>query len=113
MVYLLILLNVLLLVAGQVFFKMGLEQTGGFHLSNWLQVFLSPWILLGLFLYVVATGLWFVVLSKVNLSIAYPLQSLSYVLGVLAAWLIFHEPVSLIRWVGVAVIMVGVVLIVK
>jgi drug/metabolite transporter (DMT)-like permease len=113
MVYTLLLLNVLLLVVGQIFFKMGLEQAGGFHLSNWMQVFLSPWILTGLFLYVLATGLWFGVLSRENLSVAYPLQSLSYVFGVIAAWLIFHEPVSFTRWMGVVVIMIGVALIVR
>mgnify|MGYP001738475588 FL=1 len=45
------------------------------------------------------------------LSQAYPLISLSYVMGMLAAVFIFHEAVPLIRWVGVALIMVGVVLV--
>jgi drug/metabolite transporter (DMT)-like permease len=113
MVYAFLLLNVLLLVTGQIFFKLGLDRLGGFHLSQWWQVLLSPWIVVGLFLYVLATGVWFAVLSRVNLSVAYPLQSLSYVFGVLAAWLIFHEPVSLTRWAGVGVILIGVALIVR
>ncbi|CAB3395462.1 EamA family transporter [Kyrpidia spormannii] len=111
MIYLLLLFNIVLLVAGQVCFKVGLGQVGGLHLNNVAETFFSPWILLGLLLYVAATVAWFAVLSRLSLSIAYPLQSLSYVLGVVAAAWIFHEAVPPVRWLGVLVILVGVALI--
>lgn len=103
--------NILLLVIGQVLFKIGLERVGGVSLSNIWKAALSPSIWLGLLLYVAATGLWFVVLSRMSLSLAYPLQSLAYVLGVLAAWGIFGESIPSIRWVGVLVILLGVTLV--
>jgi undecaprenyl phosphate-alpha-L-ara4N flippase subunit ArnE len=44
---------------------------------------------------------------------AYPMISLSYVFGMLAAIVFFHEEVPLVRWAGVALIMLGCVLIAK
>lgn len=109
--YVFLLANILLLVAGQVFFKLGLERIGGVTVANLWKAALSPYIGLGLFLYILATGLWFVVLSRMNLSVAYPLQSLAYVFGVVVAWGMFQEPVPAIRWVGVLVILAGVTLV--
>jgi drug/metabolite transporter (DMT)-like permease len=109
--YLFLFGNILLLVAGQILFKIGLQQIGGVSVSNlWKTAFSLP-IWLGLLLYVIATGLWFIVLSRMNLSLAYPLQSLAYVLGVAAAWGIFGEPIPTVRWIGVLVILAGVTLV--
>jgi drug/metabolite transporter (DMT)-like permease len=53
-----------------------------------------------------------IVLSRVNLSFAYPMIALTYVLVPLAAWLFLNEPaIPPIRWVGMCVIIVGVVLV--
>ncbi len=108
---LLILFNVVLLTSGQILWKMGLERAGGISVENMTRVIFSPLILAGLALYVVATVVWFVVLSRADLSFAYPLQSTAYVLGVIAAWLIFKEIVPPTRWLGVAVIIAGVALV--
>lgn len=107
----LIMLNVLLLTAGQVLWKIGLNQAGGFTLDNAVKVLFSPLILAGLFIYVIATGVWFIVLGKTDLSFAYPLQSMAYILGVVAALLIFKEVIPPSRWVGVGVIILGVYLV--
>ncbi|MFC4769329.1 EamA family transporter [Effusibacillus consociatus] len=109
--YVFLLSNIVLLVAGQVFFKIGLDRIGGVSVSNLWKAALQPYVILGLFLYVAATGLWFIVLSRMSLSVAYPLQSLAYVLGVLIAWSLFGEMVPPIRWIGVLVILVGVALV--
>lgn len=105
---LLILFNVVLLTSGQLLWKKGLAAAGGISLQNILQLFMSPFIMTGLFLYVVATVVWFVVLSRADLSFAYPLQSTAYVVGMLAAWLILKEVIPVTRWIGVLIIMVGV-----
>ncbi len=47
------------------------------------------------------------------LSVAYPLVSLSFVMGMLAAVFIFNEPVPVLRWLGLVLIVVGVALIVQ
>ena len=41
------------------------------------------------------------------LSVAYPMVSLTYVFGMLAAMVFFHEPVSLAKWIGIGLIMAG------
>ncbi len=108
---LLILFNVVLLTTGQILWKMGLDQAGGISPENMFRVVFSPLILAGLALYVIATVVWFIVLSRAELSFAYPLQSTAYILGVFAAWLIFKEVVPPTRWVGVMVIIAGVALV--
>lgn len=109
MIYVAIIINVCLLVTGQVLFKWGISSTaGGFSWSNLLTLLINPWIVLGLALYVVATVLWFYVLSKAPLSLAYPLQSLSYLLGLFVSRYVLHESVPWTRWVGVLIILAGV-----
>ncbi|WP_321575618.1 EamA family transporter [Paenibacillus guangzhouensis] len=100
-------LNIILLVAGQIAWKIGLQQAGGIHFGNLFSVLFSPLILLGIALYALATGLWLVVLSRLPLSLAYPLQSLAYAIGIFAAWYVFGESVPLNRWIGAAVIVLG------
>jgi undecaprenyl phosphate-alpha-L-ara4N flippase subunit ArnE len=58
-----------------------------------------------------ASLIWFYVLKKYDFSLAYPMISISYVFGILAAYFIFHEPIVWTRWLGVAIIIVGVILI--
>ncbi len=111
LIYGFVLLNVILLVIGQLLFKLGLDRIGAVTFSNMLQVFLSPWIWAGLGLYVFATLLWFAALSRANLSAVYPLQSLSYLVGLILSVAILHESASPLRWIGTFVILLGVVLV--
>ncbi|PWW00875.1 EamA-like transporter family protein [Paenibacillus cellulosilyticus] len=108
--YLLLFGNVMLLVAGQILFKFGLQRAGGLQ---WLRIAQSPAIWSGLVLYGIATLLWFAVLTRLPLSIAYPMQSMAYVLGLLAAWFIFDETLSATKIAGCVVILIGVYLIAK
>jgi drug/metabolite transporter (DMT)-like permease len=108
MVYFALLLNILLLVTGQIVWKIGLDKAGGFHLQNAVHVLLSPLILLGIFIYGVATVIWLYVLSRLPISVAYPLQSFAYALALLVAFLVFKETIPLNRWIGAAVILTGI-----
>jgi len=107
MIYLVVLLNIILLVAGQIAWKSVLQQQGGIHVSNLFSVLFSPLLLLGILFYALATGLWFVVLSRLPFSLAYPLQSLAYVVGVFAAWYFFGENVPMNRLIGASFIVLG------
>ncbi|ASA26520.1 hypothetical protein B9T62_28965 [Paenibacillus donghaensis] len=100
-----------MLATGQIFFKLGLGKIGGVNLNNAWKAMFNIHIIAGLILYVFATLIWFVVLSRIPLSVAYPIQSIAYVLGLLAALLIFNEPVSAMKWLGMMIIMLGVVII--
>lgn len=110
-VFALVLTNVVLLVLGQLLWKQGLAGVGGLRADNWLRVALAPWTWAGLAAYGLATVLWFAALSRAPLSLVYPLQSLAYVLGVAAARVFLHEAVPPLRWLGVALIVVGVLLV--
>lgn len=97
--------NIVLLVLGQTLFKLGLQKAGGLI---WTKLTTSFYIYGGLALYGTATVLWFVVLSRLPLSVAYPLQSIAYVLALLVAGPVFGETITITRWVGIAIILIGV-----
>ena len=108
MLYGLLLLNILLLLAGQIVWKHAL---GAMNSLSLLHLLTSPGIYIGGILYVFATGVWFVILRNAKLSVAYPMQSLAYVLGIVVAYAVFHETVPVTRWLGALVIIAGVWLI--
>jgi undecaprenyl phosphate-alpha-L-ara4N flippase subunit ArnE len=56
---------------------------------------------------------WMFVLKKYDFSLAYPLLSISYIIGLLVAYFFFHETIPLTRWIGVLIVMIGVYLIAK
>ena len=113
MVYLLLLCNVLLLVTGQVLWKMAVTGIEAWSLSVAFKVILSPLFIGGASLYVIATGIWLVILSKLPLSVAYPSQSIGYIFGAIVALLIFRETILPTQWAGMAVIVLGVYLVAK
>jgi len=72
---------------------------------------LSPWVILGVAIYVAGTFFWLMVLSRVDLSFAYPMTSLSYLLIVLSSWYFLGESISPLRIIGVLTVIIGVSLI--
>ncbi|AJC68297.1 4-amino-4-deoxy-L-arabinose-phosphoundecaprenol flippase subunit ArnE [Dickeya zeae] len=105
--YLLILLVSLLTCAGQLSQKQAASwQSGGrsrrAHILLWMGVSL---LLLGL-----AMLLWLAVLQRVAVSVAYPMLSLNFILVALAARWLWREAISLRQWAGVALIVIGVIL---
>ena len=113
----LILISVGLAVTGQLFMKVGMSnyQMGEINLLNsipeFLKIMFRPRVFVGFMLFLVSSFFWLLALSKVPLSFAYPLVSISYVLILFFSWLIFRENVGPIRWLGAAVIIFGVYLI--
>jgi len=105
--------NVALLVAGQCFWKLALQKHPLTTPSSWLSLLTQPYIVLGCSLYVVATLVWFYVLSRYDLSKAYPLQSLAYVFGAISGMLIFKEVVTFRQWIGMALIVGGATVLAK
>ena len=63
--------------------------------------------------YVISVGVWLAALSRVPVSVAYPLLSIGYVVNAFAAYYLFGESLSGIKLVGIAVIIVGVVLVAR
>jgi drug/metabolite transporter (DMT)-like permease len=109
-----ILASVVLGIVGQVSLKKGMMLSGSTGLTlSLIKVIFTPYIFLGLVLYGVAMLLWLSILSRVELSYAYPLLSLSYAFIILASWLIFKEHISLLRLMGVLFICLGVIMVGK
>lgn len=108
--FLLILLNTLLLVIGQFLWKFGMtKRTYDFGSTlGIIKLLVSPHILGGLILYGIATIIWLFILSKVPLSIAYPLQSIAYLITIFGAYFIFGEQITIWKIAGVLLIMLGV-----
>jgi len=104
----LILVGVLLNAAAQLLLKAG---TNAMPLG--LRLALEPHILGGLACYVVSVVLWVVALSKVPVSIAYPMLSIGYIVNAIAAHYLFGETLSSMRIAGIGVIIVGVFLVAR
>lgn len=109
------LLQSLFLCGGQVLLKLGLAASGPFRWSwPFFRAQLTNWWFLGCGLsFGVATVLWMHLLKHFPFSIVYPLSSLSYIFGMAAALLVFHEQVNGSQWLGVLLIMAGSALMVK
>lgn len=103
------------LSGGQVLLKFALLEMGKFSWSR--QFFASlftNWYFLGCGIcYGAGSLLWMYILKNFPFSMAYPMISLSYVIGMFSAILFFHEEVPLTRWIGVFLIVGGCCLIVK
>ena len=112
---LLAILQSALMTCGQVFLKLALVQFGSFE---WTWHFFAR-VLTNLRFgisgvsFTASALLWMYIVKHYPLSVAYPLVSLSFVMGMLAAVFIFNEHVPLLRWVGLVFVIVGVVLIVQ
>lgn len=113
----LILMSILFAITGELLLKKGMLVIGSISLNiieiipNLFKMFTNPYIIAGFFIYGTSAYLWLVVLSRVDLSLAYPMISLGYVLVALMSLILFKENVSLMRWAGIFVICLGVFLI--
>jgi drug/metabolite transporter (DMT)-like permease len=97
------------LAFGQVCFKrVGLIVRGHSGAEAISAAALSPSLYLALFLYGSATLLWIWILSRVNLSTAYPWVAVGMVIVPLLGWLVFGERVGPMFWLGVVFIVLGV-----
>lgn len=101
-------------VSAQLTLRSGMS---GHALLNGSDLFLaalgSPMIWAGLSLYVLGTVSWLAVLSRIDLAVAYPLGSMNYVLVTLLAATLLDESVTLLRWIGTASILVGILVVAR
>jgi multidrug transporter EmrE-like cation transporter len=111
----LILLAVLLGAVGQVIMKMGMKIYGQVSAASvWSQlvpILKVPQVFLGFVCYGVSAVLWIAVVSNVDLSLAYPMVSLAYVVVFLASWFFLGEHISALRIAGLVLIVAGVLVI--
>ncbi|MFH0917668.1 MAG: EamA family transporter [Candidatus Omnitrophota bacterium] len=73
--------------------------------------FVSPFLWLGLFAVVAVFIIWSTVLTKIDLSVAVPIASFSYILVPLVSIIFLHEQITVLRWLGVFFVLTGVILV--
>lgn len=104
----LIIFDAFLLAMGQIMWKVGLNKVGKFSFENIISTSLGVYIAMGICLYFFATLIWLHVLSKTELSLAYPLQSVAYIFAMFAAFFLLDESIKISGWIGVFLIITGV-----
>lgn len=113
--YLILATSILLAVIGQLLMKRGMVLFGTFPATQLLEklipMFLNPYVFFGFAAFGLSSLFWLIVLSRMELSLVYPLVSVAYVLVALFSFFVFKENVTMIRWIGIAVIICGVFLI--
>ncbi len=114
-----ILTGILLNAVAQLLLKKGTNAVGAIHLNaeNWLSTGLQlatqlP-IIGGLSCYVISVVVWIIGLSRVDVTIAYPLLSIGYIVNAIGAWYFLGEVLSLQRMLAIGIIIIGVALLVK
>lgn len=112
---LLILISVLLNCAAQLFIRKGMLLVGEVEVNNILQnigsMIANLWLWLAMVCYALSILIWMAVLSKVEVSFAYPFLSIGYVVAAIAGYCFFNESLSLTRILGIIIICIGVILI--
>jgi multidrug transporter EmrE-like cation transporter len=112
-------LGVLLNAAAQLLLKAGTNRVGefAFSLDNVLpigaKIATSPPILAGLACYGVSVVVWILGLSRVPVSVAYPMLSVGYIVNAFAAYLLFGESITAQKLVGIGFIVIGVYLVAR
>lgn len=115
----LVMCGVLLNAIAQLLLKAGTNTVGHFEFSmanalpvGW-KLATEPHIVGGLACYVISVVVWIMALSRVEVSIAYPMLSVGYVVNAIAAWYLFGESVTPMRLVGIGVIILGVFIVAR
>ena len=110
--------SVVFAVAGQYTLKRAMEDVGAIRIadvkapgSTIKRVISEPKVWIGLALFGCSAAFYLIVLSRVPLSVAYPLAGMQYLIVVAVAQFLLHEEVPPLRWLGVAVITTGILLV--
>ena len=118
-VFSLLLTGVLLNAAAQLFLKAGTLRIGEFAFSadnivpiGW-QLATQPFIVAGVGCYVISLVVWIMGLSRVPVSIAYPMLSIGYIVSAIAAWYLFGESLTAQKMIGIGFIVIGVYLVAR
>ena len=115
----LVLIGVLLNAVAQLALKASVREQGAIGLTltdalpTALRIAAEPWLWLGLGCYVVSVVVWILALSRVEVSIAYPMLSIGYIINALVAWAWLGEVLSVNKIAGIAIITVGVIVLAR
>jgi drug/metabolite transporter (DMT)-like permease len=111
--WILIMASVALTSIGQLFFKRGMMSLGHSyqHASLWKLMghgLFNGYVFLGFLSFGAGAILWLAVLAKEEVSYAYPLSSLGYIIVLIGSFFLFHENISTARIIGISLLILGV-----
>jgi len=117
-VLILILISILLGVFGQLSLKQGVKNLGTLEVKDFLshrifELMREKFVIVGIVMYAAATLLWLVILSKAELSFAYPMLAIGYVLIAIFSKILFNENVTTLRFLAIVLISTGIFLLLK
>lgn len=114
--YVYIACTILLTVYGQVVIKWQVLGAGEFpeatadKLRFLFALLLNPWVISAFAAALLASVFWMAAMTKLQLSHAYPFMSLAFVLVLLASGVFFHEPITLPKIIGIALVVAGLII---
>ncbi|MCD6093865.1 MAG: hypothetical protein J7J51_03655 [Candidatus Omnitrophica bacterium] len=112
-------ISISLAIVGQILMKSAMLKIGEIHLrwDNLLamlwKIFSHSTVLLGLLFFGASAFLWLVALSKIKLSLAYPMVAITYVAIPVLSYFIFKESLNPAKIVALAIIILGVILLAR
>lgn len=117
-ILLLIFASIILGVCGQISLKMGMREIGNLEFLDIfspkiISIIFNKFVFLGLLSYLIASLLWLVILSKAELSFAYPMLSIGYIIIAIIGKLLFNESLTSERFLGIILITIGVFLLLR
>ena len=101
-------------VGGNVLLSRGMKEVGHTVTASvlpYIEAMANPWVASGIFLLICWLVSELTLLSWADLSYVLPVTSVSYVLTAIIGKLALHESVSFVRWVGIGLIALGVVIV--
>ena len=117
-IILLILISTIFMSLGNVCFKKGVGRVESPHLRSWSsylkflgRVFQMPMIWLGLVTVIIGVVVWLIALAQTELSVAYPIDSLQYIMTLFAANIFLGEKIDRMKIMGTVLVIGGIVLI--
>jgi len=115
--FLLVLFSVTMGATGQAILKMGADKLGNVFVSpqsllhDIFRIVTNPQVLIAFAFYAAGFFTWMKALTKEDLSYVYPMASLSYVIAMFFSYFLFKEPITLNKWIGIILIIGGVIFI--
>lgn len=115
MTYIIALISIFLGSIAQLLLKKGMNLV---NLNDTIliilkKIILNGYIISGITCYILSLLFWLYVLSKLELSKAYPMVSLGYVFTIILGYLLLNENISVNKIIGVILIIIGVIYITK
>ncbi len=110
--YIYVALSTIFGITGQLLLKRGMGSIGqsAAGIAMIKRIVLSPWVIGGLIIYAMGVVNWMLALSSFELSYVYPFASLGYIGIIIGSYFIFRERVTVMRLLGIVVIISGVLI---